>query len=208
MKHDLKKSLYEYFNGKENRTEQEEEFLSHFKEELDFYDIPFMQLAPEDMLWKGYTLFDNDKIEEVANDMNDYLMEEFFFYMESVCDNLGIPKINDLLDQEIYSIYKDAQGVKQFKWEGYIYACDKEFRRYEPCWCEFPLSEILDVINEGKIKEFLNEWASNGKSGIEEINYDSSAAHLLNKFYNGKAPERLLLSELTMDTPCGCYIDY
>ena len=108
---------------------------------------------------------------------------------------------NTYWDRDYYSIY-EVNGEKYIKFWGYFYdGCDDEEKPYrclEFVGAEIPLEDYLKdrgiSIEDG--------WSSY----IGDMTEDEAIA-AMNRYYNGNPPEPYPIQDVTMETPCGDYVD-
>lgn len=108
---------------------------------------------------------------------------------------------NTYWDRDYYSIY-EVNGEKYIKFWGYFYdGCDDEEKPYrclEFVGAEIPLEDYLKdrgiSIEDG--------WSSY----IGDMTEDEAIV-AMNRYYNGNPPEPYPIQDVTMETPCGDYVD-
>lgn len=110
---------------------------------------------------------------------------------------------NTYWDRDYYSIY-EVNGEKYIKFWGYFYdGCDDEEKPYrclEFVGAEIPLKDYLedrsvyDLI-ESEITQYIGDMT------------EDEAIEAMNGYYNGNPPVPYPLEDVTMETPCGDYID-
>lgn len=103
---------------------------------------------------------------------------------------------NEYWDCDYYSIYEE-NGEKYIKFWGYFYECD----------------EAIEFCNAYiKLKEFLNDRSMRYAVEVSAKQYITSmtedeAIEEMNTYYNGNPPVPYPLEDVTMETPCGDYVD-
>ncbi len=132
-------------------------------------------------------------------------------------DCIDIAKVNlgyiRYIENDFYSIYMDG-NVKMFRLNGYVYntwnGSDRPCRKVTYKGAELPLEKFIAMNNEEKADYFdeievKTESCSNiaAKQFIE--NFYEYTCELGTTHWPGMA---LDASTLTMDTPCGDYVDY
>lgn len=107
---------------------------------------------------------------------------------------------NEYWDCDYYSIYEE-NGEKYIKFWGYFYECDDDF------------DEAIEFCNAYiKLKEFLKDRSmrdtveAGTKQYIASMTEDE-AIEEMNTYYNGNQPVPHPLEDVTMETPCGDYVD-
>ena len=118
--------------------------------------------------------------------------------------------IQDADSREIYSIEMDGDE-KVIHINGYFYdtgdKIEKPWRCVEICWCIVPLAEFIEKYNEDDAGgDYVSELEEPCKQYIGDIS-EAEAQQELNTYANGNAPTPLFLCDVTIDTPCGTYID-
>lgn len=118
-------------------------------------------------------------------------------------------KLNDIIDCDLYSI-EMYNGKKVIHVNGYFYdSCDDEenpIRHVEACWCYMDIEELMRIADEDK-QDMIDETFSLCNQYIDDLT-EERAQNILDHYFNGNPPERLLYSDITLDTPCGDYINY
>lgn len=110
-------------------------------------------------------------------------------------------------DKDYYEIigYGTEKDIHFF---GYFYCCGEdngegECREVEYCGFECPLNEFLEWRNDPDEYDIRQESC---KQYIGDCT-EKEAIEMMNTFYGGKPPIELSLDDITMDTPCGYYVD-
>lgn len=118
------------------------------------------------------------------------------------------PSLADLiLENTIISLSKDENDISIIKFLGYFYyaeSCENNttpYRVVDYRWFDAPLSEVL----KSGFSDYESENSDQYKQYIDELDEDG-VIDAYNNYNNGKAPKPLLLSQLSENTPCGCYI--
>lgn len=115
--------------------------------------------------------------------------------------------IFDITDCDLYSIEMN-DGRKVIHVNGYFYdACgdeEKPIRHVEACWCYVDIEELVQVEDR---QDAVDEAFSYCKQYIADLT-NEEAQEQLDHYFNGNPPSRLCYSDITLDTPCGDYINY
>lgn len=122
-------------------------------------------------------------------------------------------------DDDFYQIvnYGDSKYIKV---DGYFYdvgeagfnddgKIDQSLtsRCVDYCGVEMPLEVFLKMRESNEdFRSVITEIAAVNKQYISDITPED-AKELMHTYYSGKAPTELIYENITMDTPCGCYVD-
>ena len=109
---------------------------------------------------------------------------------------------NTYWECDYYSIIESC-GEKHIKFWGYFYNCDdkeKPSRCLEFVWAEVSLEGFL---RDDSIYDLIQD---NAKQYIADMTKDE-AVEAMNTYYNGNPPTPYPLEDVTMETPCGDYVD-
>ena len=96
MRPDIKREMLEYFKNISSPTSQENRFILYLQTEVDFFDIA--SVAREDIYERGYdaACVSDAQMECIAANMAEsYCNNSFWDDLESLLDDMGIPKLND-----------------------------------------------------------------------------------------------------------------
>lgn len=111
--------------------------------------------------------------------------------------------IRDIYDRDIYDIY-DQDGEKRIHILGYAYIEDN-IKYVSFCGLDFRLSEFIKSYRTNP--EFVNDEECGCKQYIEDFDSEKE----LEEFLDMDNPSRPLIplsyGDITMETPCGHYID-
>ena len=111
---------------------------------------------------------------------------------------------DQIRNKTIFSIEKQGDE-KVIHFYGYGYTTDdkeKPYRLLEYTFCYVPLSEVID-------KGFYtceDEYGSEAKQYITDLETEEEVVKCYEHYDDGKAPQLIDLTTLSMDTPCGAYI--
>lgn len=107
---------------------------------------------------------------------------------------------NTYWDCDYYSIYEE-NGEKYIKFWGYFYECDDDF------------DEAVEFCNAYiKLKEFLKDRSMRDTVETDTKQYivsmtEDEAIEEMSTYYDGNPPTPYPLEDVTMETPCGDYVD-
>ena len=101
----------------------------------------------------------------------------------------------------------EKDGIKYISIDGYYYSTDTDFGKgYDRlvAYSGFEMS-LEDFIKQGlhKDEDRLNEMAGEVKQYIEETQFEREQG-----FYDGLRVKEWPLSDITLNTPCGYYVDF
>ena len=107
---------------------------------------------------------------------------------------------------DFYSIELDDNGEKQIHILGYIYRNDSDdfWELLEPCWFIVPLAEFIKNLKENE--DYVNEQYSEYKQYITDMT-EEEMVDTINNYFGNQPEYHLGFSEITMDTPCGDYVN-
>ena len=117
-------------------------------------------------------------------------------------------------DDDFYQIFMYGEE-KYIKVDGYFYDEGQEGyngpRQTSRCvqysGLEMPIEEFLNMRNANEdFRDMIGELASECKQYIGDMTPEEAKEAMLS-YYDGKAPCELSYESITMDTPCGCYVD-
>lgn len=123
---------------------------------------------------------------------------------------MKIKDVDRILDCDFYSVEEDSHGNKEVHVSGYFFTNgesvtdnpDEIFRSVEYTGYIVPLAEFLTLIQNDEVDEKASEykqyWGDLTKEAVKD-----SVLH----YFNGKPGNPLPYSELSLDTPCGDYIN-
>lgn len=106
-----------------------------------------------------------------------------------------------------YQITKRNDG-KYISIDGYYYKTDSDFgngpdRSVAFSGLEMPLAEFY-ILHKHRIKDgVIDELAADCKQYYDEVCFEREKS-----FYHNSIATELPLINVTMDTPCGCYVDF
>lgn len=113
------------------------------------------------------------------------------------------------LDNECY-FYQitERDGEKYISIDGYYYKIDSDFgkgtdRSVAFSGLEIPLQEFVNNPQYKTDYDMIEKLAEDCKQYYDELVFERE-----NSFYRNIVATELLLSDVTMDTPCGCYVDF
>ena len=115
----------------------------------------------------------------------------------------------EYLDNECY-FYQitERNGEKYISIDGYYYKTDSDFgkgsvRSVAFSGLEIPLLEFVINSQYTVNADMIEKLAENCKQYYDEVVFERE-----DSFYHNTVATELLLSDVTMDTPCGCYVDF
>ena len=118
-----------------------------------------------------------------------------------------IKKIEKPFECDLYSIELDENNEKQIHIVGYTYRNDSDdfWELLEPCWFIIPLVEFIENLKEDE--DYVNNQYSEYKQYIEDMSA-KDMVDCLNTYFDGhRADAYLKFTDITIDTPCGDYIN-
>ena len=105
---------------------------------------------------------------------------------------------------DFYEIYLNKQGEKEIHVLGYTYHGD-DWKCADVCWFIEPLSEFVQHVSDDE--HYVDSELSNYKQYEQDMT-DEEAADAINRYFDGKpADYRLKFKDVTIDTPCGNYVN-
>ncbi len=112
-------------------------------------------------------------------------------------------------DCDYYQVTEIA-GIKTVIVDGYYYDTgdDEELSSRIVCYSdvEYPLDEFVQMVKASdEFRNEITEFASTKKQYIEDLKYDEALSNM--QYFYDEPATPLLYEELTLDTPCGLYID-
>lgn len=126
-------------------------------------------------------------------------------------------KVTKPLELDFYSI-SEVDGIKVIHIFGYSYKSDSmEFvskqnpdgvywANMECCWFIEPLEEFIQNLRADY--NYVNDAYCEVKQ-YQSDNNDEQMVNIINHYFDGKpADAYLAFEEITMDTPCGNYVNY
>lgn len=115
----------------------------------------------------------------------------------------------EYLDQESY-FYQITErgGEKYISIDGYYYKTDADFgngsdRSVAFSGLEIPLQEFVNNPQYTVNADMIEKLAEDCKQYYKEVVFERE-----DSFYHNTVATELLLSDVTMGTPCGCYVDF
>lgn len=117
-------------------------------------------------------------------------------------------------DDDFYQIvmYRDGKYITV---DGFFYDVGEEgyedpkqaSRCVEYCGLEMPIEEFIAMRDANKdFRGEITELAASCKQYIGDMTPED-AEESMRTYYSGKAPTELAYEKITLDTPCGCYVD-
>ncbi len=105
---------------------------------------------------------------------------------------------------DFFCIENDGKGGKQIHILGYTYYGDG-WKVADVCWFIEPLSEFVQHISEDE--DYVDSTMSECKQYEKDLT-DEECLDTINSYFNGKpADYRLGFKDVTIDTPCGNYVN-
>jgi hypothetical protein len=105
---------------------------------------------------------------------------------------------------DFFCIENDGKGGKQIHILGYTYDGD-DWKVADVCWFIEPLSEFVQHISEDE--DYVDSTMSECKQYEKDLT-DEECLDTINSYFNGKpADYRLRFKDVTIDTPCGNYVN-
>ena len=121
-------------------------------------------------------------------------------------------------DCDFYQITEDDRQ-KYIRIDGYFYdegesGYDEDgnlnaryhYRAVDFSGVEFPLQMFIDKFVNGNESYLDTEEYDRRREWMEDCTEEKAIDYMLH-FYNDNPPTPLQFSELSMETPCGCYVD-
>ena len=113
------------------------------------------------------------------------------------------------LDKDFYSV-EEIEGKKVVHIHGYVYDAgeginnpDETYRNVNFSGCYIPLDEFI-----GLSEDTINDFQSTCKQYVNDLT-ETGAKELMEIYYGTDCKEKeLAYSELTLDTPCGDYVNF
>lgn len=109
------------------------------------------------------------------------------------------------MDKYFYIIEQDDDGNKFIHLEGNIYYNDADetdacYRVAEWTFLYLTVDEVIAMVNDDTFFEYVNERVNYLQNVTEQQAEDMCA-----DFFDGQPGTKMHISEVTQDTPCGCY---